>query len=169
MALNSSFPVSRNEISRSHPTQYTRKCSAPSLAQYKTNNERGVVHESSLLENNANYLFSNDNQLAASFPQESKRDAFINSEPTDCKPFSVPHTKPADTSSQMSNFWIPPPINSAKQEGGFGKALRWHGIPTMKQFSTRSLDDGNMRDSFLGDWTSACNTFCLVLTESSKS
>ncbi len=164
-AMNYSFPVSMNEVSRSHPTQHTRKCSAPSLAHYMTNNERGVVHESSLLENNASYLFSNDNQLAASFPQQYRRDAVVNSEPTYCKPFSVHPPKPARTSSQMSNLWIPPPMNSAKLERGFGNGvidteMVWdqnaNNGANQNQFSTRSLDEGKMRDSFLGDWTSAC-------------
>ncbi len=167
-SCNTSSPVFKNEVSRSPPTQYTRKCSTPPLAQYRMNDGRDVVHESSLEENN-NYLFLNGNQLAKPLLEESRRDvkdASVNSEPTFCKPFSsVSIPKPALESSLMTNFWIPPPVKSAEQEGGCDKAKIYLGMVWEQNandgisnhlFSTRLQDvksQGNMKDSFVDDWT----------------
>ncbi len=165
---NTAFSVFKDEVSRSPPTQYTRKCSTPPLAQYRTNNERDVVHESSLEENNS-YLFLHGNQLATPLPEESRRDvkdASVNSEPTFCAPFpSVSPPKPALASTLMTNFWIPPPVKSVEQEGGCDKGemnlgMVWEqnandGISN-HLFSTRYLDvksQGNVKDSFVEDWT----------------
>ncbi len=115
------------------------------------------------------YLFLNGNQLATLFPEESRRvvkDAFVNSEPTFFKLFpSVSPPKPAITSTLMTNFWIPPPVKSAEQEGGCDKGemnlgMVWEqnandGISN-HLFTTRSLDvksQGNVKDSFVDDWT----------------
>ncbi len=73
------------------------------------------VHES--LEDNTSYLFSNDNQLATSFQEKSRRDNFVNSEPTCYKTFPVSPPKPSLTSKLVSNFWIPPPVKSPEERG----------------------------------------------------
>ncbi len=98
-----SFPVFQNEVSRSTLTQYTRKCSTPSFAQYMMEDERGAAHDL-LLKDNTSYLFLDANQLATPHSQQESRrnvkDPFVNSEAT--KPISVSPPKPSLTSDQMS-------------------------------------------------------------------
>ncbi len=166
-SCNTSFQVFKDEVSRSPLTHYTRKCSTSPFAQYMMKDKRGSVRES-LLENNS-YLFLNDNQRETSHPEESRRhvkDASVNSEPTCCKPLSsASPPEPALTSSLMTKFWIPPPVESAKQEGGCDKGEMSIGtvweqnandVVSNHLSSTKLLDvksQGNVKDSFVEDWT----------------
>ena len=114
--LNCSFPIFKDEVPRYSPTHYTKKCSTSPLSQYMTRWKEYCPW----------VTLEGQHQLSI-FEGESVgnivpiRVSFVNSEPTCCKPLSVPPPKPALTSSLTSNFWIPPPVKSAEQEGGCDK------------------------------------------------
>ncbi len=114
------------------------------------------------MEENNSYLSLKDDLLATSLPEESRismRDTFVNEEFTGCKPLSsVFPPKPALTSSLMTNFWIPPPVKSAEQEGCYDKGemdirMVWEQNAN-DAISNHLLDiksQGNVKDSFVNE------------------
>ncbi len=170
-SLKTSCTSLQDETSRSPLTQYTKKCSTPSFAQYMMEDERGASDDL-LLKDNTSYLFLDANQLATSHSQQETtrrnvKDAIANSEAS--KPFSVSPPKPSLTSDQMSQFWIPPPVKSAEQEGGcyqgqIGTGMLWekngNDVASKDVFSTTSLhvkSQGNMKDFYRDRWATACS------------